>query len=158
MDTRLAGKIPGWRENTRTPFSYSRQEFQVFSFSPLTDRKVFSYTSNMRTTKKPGQPITGLATVTEITINKGGRPRHEPTFITEDVREGALIRDYRNFLSIPSGALAEAVGISQSTLSNYESGFKHIPDARVEQIAAALGIEAWKIRIIQTLPLNLKAA
>lgn len=158
MNARSGGKNLGGAENTRTRFAYSQQGFQVFSFSPLTDRKVFSYTSNMRTTKKPGQPITGLATVTEITVNKGGRPRNEPTFITEDVREGALIRDYRTFLSIPSGALAEAVGISQSTLSNYESGFKHIPDARVEQIAAALGIEAWKIRIIQTLPLNLKAA
>lgn len=108
----------------------------------------------MRTTKKPGQPITGLASVTEITASKGGRPRNEPTFITEDVREGALIRDYRNFLNVPSGALANAVGISQSTLSNYESGFKHIPDVRVEQIAVALGIDSWKIRIIHTLPLE----
>ena len=79
-------------------------------------------------------------------------------YITEDIREGALVAKFRDNTGMSQETLAGLAGISRSALALYETGRKHIPDTRVEAIADALGVEPWLIRIIQTLPLNLKAA
>ena len=113
----------------------------------------------MRTTTPPRRPAHGPATVTSLDTRRTGRPAAEPDFVTEDIREGALVADYRQLVrNMSQEEMASRLHIARSTLAQYEKGFRHMPDARVEQIASILGIHTWKIRIIQTLPLNLKVA
>lgn len=112
----------------------------------------------MRTTGTTRRPVTEPATVTPITASKGGRPRLEPTEITLEIKEGANLRRYRESAGFGSAAFAKALDISQPTLSNYESGFKRIPDSRIEQIAHVLQVKPWELRLIQTLPFVLKAS
>lgn len=76
-----------------------------------------------------------------------GRPRNEPTTITYQVREGANLRECRERANVPAAGLATAVGISRSTLANYESGFKHIPNHRIAQLAMALGVSPSDLRL-----------
>ncbi len=102
--------------------------------------------------------MTEPATVTHITANRGGRPRLKPTEITVETKEGANLRRYRESAGFSSAAFAKALGVSQPTLSNYESGFKRIPDSRIGQMAEVLGVEPWELRLIQTLPFTLKAS
>ena len=112
----------------------------------------------MRTTTLNPRQSTRPATVTDITARRAGRPPLEPAFITEEIREGALVAFFRDDLNMTQAELAYKSGVARSTLAQYEKGFKRIPDERVLALADALGVKPWYIRIIQTLPLNLKAA
>lgn len=55
----------------------------------------------------------------------------------------------RQYSGVSADAIAAQVGINRSTLANYESGFKRIPDYRVEALAAVLNVDTWEIRIVQ---------
>lgn len=112
----------------------------------------------MRTTTKPRPPITEPATVTPISSRKSGRPALEPTFITEEIIEGAHVADYRTMRNMTQDELAFRAGVARSTLALYEKGFKRMPDERVRAISAALGIRSWKIRNITSVPFELKVA
>lgn len=113
----------------------------------------------MRTTTLNRRPANGSATVTSLDTRRTGRPASEPDYITEDIREGGLVADYRQLIrNMSQEEMAGRLGIARSTLAQYEKGFRHMPDERVEQIASILGIHTWKLRIIQTLPLDLKVA
>lgn len=112
----------------------------------------------MRTTTKPGSPITEPATVTRLSSRKSGRPAAEPTFITDEIVEGAHVADYRTLRNMTQDELAHRSGVARSTLALYEKGFKRMPDERVRTIASALGIHVWKIRNIQALSFELKVA
>lgn len=82
----------------------------------------------------------------------------EPTFITEEIREGALVADYRLLVrNMTQDELAFRSGVARSTLAQYEKGLKRMPDDRVRSIASALGIHEWKIRNMHDLPLPLSA-
>lgn len=111
----------------------------------------------MRTTTLNRRPANGSATVTDITARRAGRPPLEPTYITEEIREGALVAWFRDDLGMSQAELATHAGVARSTLAQYEKGFKRIPDERILTLADALGVKPWYIRIIQTLPLGLTA-
>ncbi|MCC3277486.1 helix-turn-helix domain-containing protein [Arthrobacter sp. zg-Y20] len=124
----------------------------------------------MRTTTLQRRPANGSATVTDITSRRAGRPAKPPEFITEEIREGALVAKFRDDLGMTQAELAFRVTnlkpkaphsedhhLARSTLGQYEKGLKRMPDTRVETIAEVLGVEPWLIRIIQTLPLGLTA-
>jgi transcriptional regulator with XRE-family HTH domain len=55
----------------------------------------------------------------------------------------------RNYNEFTAEHVATQVGINRATLQNYESGFKRIPDYRVEALAAVLQVDAWEIRVVQ---------
>lgn len=79
----------------------------------------------------------------------------EPVFITEEIREGALVADYRMLVrNMTQDELAFRAGVARSTLAQYEKGLKRMPDERVRSIASALGINAWKLRNMHDLPLE----
>lgn len=78
-----------------------------------------------------------------------GRPAKQPTTISTTVREGRFIKRMRERLGYNVESVATYVGINRTTLQNYESGFKRIPDYRVQALAEVLQVDAWEIRIVQ---------
>lgn len=83
------------------------------------------------------------------TTNRVGRPAKQPTTINTSVREGRFIKRMRQYNGLTADHIAAEVGINRSTLANYESGFKRIPDYRIEALAAVLQVDAWEIRVVQ---------
>lgn len=83
------------------------------------------------------------------TTTRVGRPAKRPTTINTNVREGRFIKRMRNFHGYTAEQVASYVGVNRTTLQNYESGEKRIPDCRVEALAEVLQVDAWEIRVMQ---------
>lgn len=64
------------------------------------------------------------------------------------VYDGWKIKQARVEKRLKVCELAAAVGISQSRLSNYECGFRGVPDEIAVKIAAVLGVPLHRFRIV----------